>query len=162
VDAQNWQSNFKRIITFATVEEFWCLFNNLVAPEALPPRSNYYLFKEGIIPEWEDPMNSLGGKWTVPLGKDSDINTMWLFLLLAVIGGTLPFAEEICGVVISLRSGKNRMALWTKNADEKEKCLEIGRSLKSVLEITRKISYQVHKDALERSVHGGYSDRYNI
>ena len=38
------------------------------------PQSNYYLFKRGIKPAWEDAANTKGGKWSIqlPRGKFGD------------------------------------------------------------------------------------------
>lgn len=58
------------------------LYNNIVVPSLIAPNSNYYLFKEGIKPAWEDDANSKGGKWSVqlPRGKFSaEIDQYWLF-----------------------------------------------------------------------------------
>jgi len=58
------------------------LYNNIIAPSHLSPNSNYYLFKEGIKPAWEDEANSQGGKWSVqlPRGKyAAEIDTYWLY-----------------------------------------------------------------------------------
>ena len=80
--AQGWMEDIKRVITFDSVEEFWGLYNHIVAPSHLPQKANYYLFKEGIIPAWEDEANKNGGKWSIQLPKDknrSNIDKMWLF-----------------------------------------------------------------------------------
>jgi hypothetical protein len=58
------------------------LYNNIVVPSLIAPNSNYYLFKEGIKPAWEDSANAKGGKWSVqlPRGKFSaEIDQYWLF-----------------------------------------------------------------------------------
>ncbi|OQS07797.1 eukaryotic initiation factor 4E, partial [Thraustotheca clavata] len=60
---ETWEENLKKIYTFDTVEDFWCLFNNVLPPTKLSTGSNYHLFKEGIRPMWEDPINAKGGKW---------------------------------------------------------------------------------------------------
>lgn len=58
------------------------LYNNIIAPSLLSANSNYYLFKQGIKPAWEDDANEKGGKWSVqlPRGKYTDaIDNMWLY-----------------------------------------------------------------------------------
>ncbi|POM79562.1 Eukaryotic initiation factor 4E, partial [Phytophthora palmivora] len=60
---ESWEENLKNVYTFSTVEDFWCLYNNILAPTKLSIGSNYHLFKEGIRPMWEDPINAKGGKW---------------------------------------------------------------------------------------------------
>ena len=34
------------------------LYNNIVPPSHIAVNSNYYLFKKGIKPAWEDPANA--------------------------------------------------------------------------------------------------------
>ncbi|KAJ3548229.1 hypothetical protein NM688_g5324 [Phlebia brevispora] len=80
--AQGWMEDIKRVISFDSVEEFWGLYNNIVPPSQLPQKANYYLFKEGIIPAWEDEANKNGGKWSIQLPKDKNrgqIDKMWLY-----------------------------------------------------------------------------------
>lgn len=52
----------------------------------LPQKANYYLFKEGIIPAWEDEANKQGGKWSIQLPKDKNragVDKMWLYTVRA-------------------------------------------------------------------------------
>lgn len=55
----------------------------------LPQKANYYLFKEGIIPAWEDEANKQGGKWSIQLPKDKNrgnVDKMWLYTVCAFSG----------------------------------------------------------------------------
>lgn len=141
------------IVTFGTAEDFWRLFNNLREPEKLPLRSDYHLFKKGIMPAWEDPANAKGGKWVVELQRHErdSLNQAWLLTSLAMIGETFGpvSAEDICGCVVSLRPKKMRLSLWTKTAEKFDLQQQIGVHLKKVLDIPNcpKLSYQKHHDA---------------
>lgn len=67
---------------FDSIEEFWGLYNTIVPPSTLPLKSNYYLFKDGIIPAWEDPKNKNGGKWSIQVPREKtkgSIDRMWLY-----------------------------------------------------------------------------------
>jgi translation initiation factor 4E len=58
------------------------LYNNIIPPSQLPQKANYYLFKDGIIPAWEDEANKNGGKWSIQLPKDKNrphVDKMWLY-----------------------------------------------------------------------------------
>lgn len=77
-----WLDDMRRVITFDSVEEFWGLYNNIVPPSQLPGKANYYLFKDGIIPAWEDAQNKNGGKWAIQVPRDKTkgtIDQMWLY-----------------------------------------------------------------------------------
>eukprot|EP00960_Hanusia_phi_P030472 748646-Hanusia_phi.AAC.1 len=56
--------NMKRVSEFDTIEDFWGTINNIPPPSKLPVGCNYHLFREGIMPMWEDAHNAKGGKWT--------------------------------------------------------------------------------------------------
>ncbi|KAK0208305.1 translation initiation factor eIF 4e-like domain-containing protein [Desarmillaria ectypa] len=129
--AQGWMEDIKRVISFDSVEEFWGLYNNIVAPSSLPQKANYYLFKEGIIPAWEDEANKNGGKWSIQLPRDknrNNVDKMWLYTMLAAIGETFdPFLTEassngtppnslITGVIVSIRPQFYRISIWTRLA----------------------------------------------
>ncbi|KAF8203596.1 translation initiation factor eIF 4e-like domain-containing protein [Pholiota molesta] len=127
--AQGWMEDIKRVISFDSVEEFWGLYNNIIPPSQLPQKANYYLFKEGIIPAWEDEANKHGGKWSIQLPKDknrSNVDKMWLFTMLAAIGETFDpsptltdgsgSASLITGVIVSTRPQFYRLSIWTRLA----------------------------------------------
>lgn len=126
--AQGWMEDIKRVISFDSVEEFWGLYNNIVPPSQLPQKANYYLFKEGIIPAWEDEANKNGGKWSIQLPKDknrANVDKMWLYTMLAAIGETFdpsPADSEngsqslITGVIVSTRPQFYRLSIWTRLA----------------------------------------------
>ncbi|KAI0639757.1 eukaryotic translation initiation factor 4E class I [Trametes polyzona] len=152
--AQGWMEDIKRVITFDSVEEFWGLYNNIVPPSQLPQKANYYLFKEGIIPAWEDEANKNGGKWSIQLPRDKNravVDKMWLYTMLAAIGETFdPLLTSgeggeapqslITGVIVSTRPQFYRISIWTRSApgqsggeDDKlrERIEGIGRHFKT-------------------------------
>ncbi|KAG9101170.1 eukaryotic translation initiation factor 4E [Ceratobasidium sp. 370] len=131
--ALSWMDDIKRLIKFDSVEEFWGLYNNIVSPSKLPSKANYYLFKDDIMPAWEDASNKDGGKWSVQLPKEKNrprIDEMWLYTMLAAIGETfdpaLSKADKdstaptptslISGVIVSSRPQFYRISIWTRLA----------------------------------------------
>jgi len=150
--AQGWMEDIKRVISFDSVEEFWGLYNNIVPPSALPQKANYYLFKEGIIPAWEDEANKNGGKWSIQLPKDknrANVDKMWLYTMLAAIGETFdPTLDKngpqptslITGVIVSTRPQFYRLSIWTRLAPSpsdddglKDRIEAIGRQFKTTV-----------------------------
>jgi len=151
-----WMEDIRKVVEFSSVEEFWGTYNNIVAPSQLPIKANYYLFKDGIMPAWEDPENKNGGKWSVQVPKDKSrgvIDKMWLYTMLAAIGETyetpLPTKEEpnpvpkdsnlVTGVLMSCRGSFYRISIWTRQAPDTNlpesdplmaRILTIGRYLK--------------------------------
>eukprot|EP01130_Rhizamoeba_saxonica_P004549 TRINITY_DN1856_c0_g1_i1.p1 TRINITY_DN1856_c0_g1~~TRINITY_DN1856_c0_g1_i1.p1 ORF type:complete len:224 (+),score=37.79 TRINITY_DN1856_c0_g1_i1:94-672(+) len=142
----------QQIYTFSSVEDFWSLWNNIKGAHELQSGSNYHIFKEGIAPTWEDKSNALGGKWVhgrkSNQSERSNLNDVWLRGVLGCIGGGYSHAEELCGIVVSVRKRGDKIALWTKSCDNEEICLSIGREFKSSLETDKGLSFQAHQDAL--------------
>ncbi|CAL1695400.1 unnamed protein product [Somion occarium] len=111
VAAQGWMEDIKRVISFDSVEEFWGLYNNIVPPSQLPQKANYYLFKEGIIPAWEDEENKNGGKWSIQLPKET-----FDPVLTNAENPDSPPQSLITGVIVSIRPQFYRLSIWTRTA----------------------------------------------
>ena len=160
-----WGQTLRSVYTFNTVEDFWCLYNNILTPSRLIMGTDFHLFKEGIEPKWEDAKCAKGGKWTYFFPKSKEpgsLDDCWLNLLLAMIGEQFCEPSEICGAVVSVRQKQHRVALWTKTASDEVDQMAIGRHFKTVLGLAEneKIGYMVHDDAirLERRA----KDRYTV
>ena len=176
---ESWGANLHKIVDIKSVEEFWGLYNNIVPPSALPQSANYYLFKVGIQPAWEDPANGNGGKWSVQLPREKhrhQIDKLWLYTMLSAIGETLetPSPEErppksfedelVTGVILQARANYYRISVWTRRADEWDtevpeggevpETLAVGRRL---LEIGRHFKTEVLGYPLDAKVGGGFS-----
>ena len=62
------------------MEDFWATMNHINPPSGLNIGCDYSLFKAGIKPMWEDPMNKSGGRWIINIdtqdknmrGRNSD------------------------------------------------------------------------------------------
>jgi len=101
---------------------------------------------------WEDPANSEGGKWVLTMqkrdSKSGKCDEWWMFTVLALIGESMDVTgEEICGAVVSIRKGQDKIALWLKGCD-KDVCIKVGARWKKALEVSEKttLKYSSHKD----------------
>lgn len=102
------------LASFSTVEAFWTIYSHLKRPSSLPSVSDYHVFKKGVRPVWEDEENKKGGKWIVRLKKGVS-DRFWEDLLLAIVGDQFAEAgEEVCGAVLSVRSGEDVLSVWTR------------------------------------------------
>ena len=185
----------KEVVTFDSVEEFWGVYvcrlpfmlsarvltthqNNITPTSELALKSDYHLFKQGVRPEWEDPQNKNGGKWSYSFKEKRavPINDLWLFLMLAAIGETLENQGdgEVMGVVVNVRKGFYRLGVWTRTvgkiipgagdgdvaggkgrSPEKSKSvlMNIGKKLKEILKLPQEemVEFMDHKE----SAHSG-------
>eukprot|EP00753_Platysulcus_tardus_P000955 PLAT10798.2.p1 GENE.PLAT10798.2~~PLAT10798.2.p1 ORF type:complete len:229 (+),score=101.86 PLAT10798.2:360-1046(+) len=160
MDAKAWAEQLKQVYSFGTVEEFWGLFNNIMAPSHLSNGCNYHLFREGVRPEWEDPINAAGGKWTATLPKErgaeprTDVDRFWLNAAMAVVGETLcdDEGEEVTGVVVSIRTRVFRIAVWTRSGEDEARQLELGRRMREIITFPPevKLEYLLHADSISK------------
>jgi translation initiation factor 4E len=136
--AQDWAKNMKKMSTFETIEEFWGTMHNVPPPSKLPVGCNYHLFREGIMPLWEDGHNIKGGKWTYNEKRDKGMSTphidnLWLYSMMSLVGETYPDSKQICGAVCSLRQKQDRVAVWTKDANDEEAYNKVGEKFRVTL-----------------------------
>merc|ERR1712070_1291367 len=100
----------------------------------------------------------------IPKGKKDVLDEYWLQSVLTVIGENFDEGDEICGCVVSIRKQQDRLALWTKTADNRDACISIGKQIKLALGLSdsMKISYQVHNDSLKRNSSFNNQARYEV
>lgn len=111
---QDYEKSTIPLAYFASVEAFWTVYTHLKRPSTLPSVSDYHIFRKGIRPVWEDEENKRGGKWIVRL-KKGVADRYWEDLLLAIVGDQFAEAgEEVCGAVLSVRSGEDVLSVWTR------------------------------------------------
>ncbi|KAI8992014.1 translation initiation factor eIF 4e-like domain-containing protein [Mycotypha africana] len=154
--ATNWSQNLKEIVDVNTVEDFWGVHNNIVKVNHLEISSNYHIFKKGVRPEWEDPVNASGGKFSIQFPRNRTgeaINDYWLNLILAMLGEQFQYEDEICGAVVSVRKVFYRVALWIKSSERNEKIETIGRQLKEFLNLNSNLTVEFtpHSDSSNKS-----------
>eukprot|EP00274_Cyanoptyche_gloeocystis_P006152 CAMPEP_0196666806 /NCGR_PEP_ID=MMETSP1086-20130531/64725_1 /TAXON_ID=77921 /ORGANISM="Cyanoptyche gloeocystis , Strain SAG4.97" /LENGTH=260 /DNA_ID=CAMNT_0042004051 /DNA_START=110 /DNA_END=892 /DNA_ORIENTATION=- len=166
VSPSNWESNLKKIASFDTVEDFWCIYNNIQQASRLAPGSNYHMFKDDVEPKWEDPWNENGGKWIyhIPPKQRYLLDHVWLEVLLALIGEQFDDFDDVCGVVVSLRRGADRLALWTRSAHNEELQRHIGWQLKRIVgaDDRQTIGYLLHTDSMRKHPTSRSENTYEV
>lgn len=121
-------------------------------PSQLQTANTYNLFKFGIEPKWEDPQNQMGGEWrvTVPSTRKAQLDEYWVNTVLTVIGEGFGPAEsdDIAGIVVNIKRGVDRIAIWTKTSLDKPLQESIGRRWRETASILPKMEYMAFKDAM--------------
>ncbi|XP_036740694.2 eukaryotic translation initiation factor 4E type 1B [Manis pentadactyla] len=152
-----WQDNLHLVTKFDTVEDFWAMYGHIQLASKLSSGCDYALFKDGIQPMWEDSRNKRGGRWLVSLAKQqrhSELDRLWLETLLCLIGESFEeHSREVCGAVINIRAKGDKIAIWTRAAENQKGVLHIGRVYKERLGLSTKtvIGYQAHADTATKS-----------
>jgi translation initiation factor 4E len=110
----DYEKSTTALASLSSAESFWSIYSHLKRPSLLPTVSDYHIFKKGIRPVWEDEANKRGGKWIIRL-KKGVADRYWEDLLLAMVGDQFAEAgDEVCGAVLSVRSGEDVMSIWTR------------------------------------------------
>ncbi|KAI0015322.1 translation initiation factor eIF4e [Xylariomycetidae sp. FL0641] len=135
-----------------TAEEFWLAYSHLKRPSSLPTVSDYHLFKKGIRPIWEDDENKNGGKWILRL-KKGIADRYWEDLLMACVGDQFgDEADELCGIVLSMRNGEDVLSIWTRSTGQK--VLKIRETMRRVLGCPpeTRIEFKSHDTSMQQRV----------
>ncbi|KAK3988608.1 translation initiation factor eIF 4e-like domain-containing protein [Cladorrhinum sp. PSN332] len=136
------------IASVETVEQFFAVYQHLKRPSDLPLVSDYHLFKKGVRPIWEDDENKAGGKWVVRLRKGVS-DRYWEDLLLAIIGDQFGEAgEQVCGAVLSVRSGEDILSIWTRASGQP--VLKVRESMRRILHFPpdTKVEWKSHDSSI--------------
>ncbi|KAF2153484.1 IF4E-domain-containing protein [Myriangium duriaei CBS 260.36] len=144
----DYEKSMKALCKMHTAQHFWQVYVHMKRPSSLPTVSDYHFFKDGIRPVWEDEENKKGGKWIMRL-KKGVADRYWEDLLLAMIGDQFAEAgEEVCGAVVSVRSGEDVFSIWTKNDGGRN--VKIRETIKRVLALPpdTHITWKSHDDSI--------------
>ena len=146
---EEFEDNLRKIADFDSAEEFWGIYQHMKRPSTLPRGCEFFLFKAGIRPLWEDEANFGGGRLFLSMKKDVITNKVWEDLQIAMIigGGVLEF---LCGSVINIRTSEVFISVWIKECSG-EKREEIKEWLKKNLDLpnTNCIRWKKHPTTAE-------------
>lgn len=67
-----------------------------------------------------------------------------------MIGENFTYNDDISGVVVSIRKAQNRIALWTKVSNDKDKCMKLGNEMKTFLGVSDTLTFQSHSDSAKK------------
>ena len=74
--------------------------------------------------------------------------------VVAAYHATLPYLVfcPVCGTVINIRPKGDKLAIWTRNAEDQENNLVVGRGLREKLGLPKQmqLGFQVHKDTITK------------
>jgi hypothetical protein len=134
---EDWKNSMREVCEFATVEDFWRHWSFIPRPSEVLYDGKQHkevdgrtidafsVFKKGIRPEWEDPMNRTGAEFTVRKTMQPDaLDVYWENLVLGLIGETIDADDDICGCRVVDKSKKGthrtmfRLELWVKSGNQ--------------------------------------------
>lgn len=156
----NWNSTLKKAYDCSTLEELFGVLNNIRLPSLLPPKSDLYLFRQGVHPSWEDPANADGGRWGVEATKQ-EVDKFWLETVVSAVSEQF-FAKadesnEIMGIALSCKPKKLKIQLWIRGSEERS-TKAIGKFWKEqVLQLPQQqiVEFLSFASALNKNYEGG-------
>ena len=143
LDKKEYENQVKKIAEFDTIEDFWCIFQHLRKPDSCKPGIEFQMFKNPIMPMWEDENNKNGGKISIKLRKDYT-TIIWEEMIFALIGGVLPeeVKDELNGIVVSSRKEFNVLQIWFRNYSVKI-IGEIEQCIRDLLQIPNEVELEI-------------------
>ena len=146
--SKKWEQNLEKIATVDTIEDFWQVHNYIEPASKLNQGCDYMVFKKGIQPDWEDFQNMAGGRWIANIDKNSDaVDNYWLEIIFILIGEHAgEHAHTVNGAVIMIRAKTHKLAMWLKDANNMNAVMQIGRLVKSRLNLRDKIYFTIHRE----------------
>merc|ERR1711920_184655 len=142
---KNWDEKLRKIATFSTIEHFWSVHLHTDKPSQINNGNDLYVFKEGIQPQWEDPMNENGGRWLMNIPTGDVVDKYWeelLILLMSSYWDTDEEAKQICGAVFQSRSRGHKLAVWLTDCNDQPTIMRIGQRIKERLEFPEIMYFQ--------------------
>jgi hypothetical protein len=107
------------------------------------------LFKTGIEPAWEDPVNAKGGEFSINITcAKEDIKPVWDNLVLETISNDFPSSEKVCGLRLLDKQTNFRVEVWVShNSNNGYSIIPIQQDrLKQIFEDSGcKIGFKDHK-----------------
>ncbi|KMS94539.1 hypothetical protein BVRB_020400, partial [Beta vulgaris subsp. vulgaris] len=144
-----YQAQLTHLATFSTVESFWRHWSWTIRPSEIGFNCDLHLFRDRIRPIWEDDNNVNGGKWEIHLRKGI-ASRCFEDVILAVLGDQFRVGDEICGVVVSIKSHEDMLSIWNRSAHDQDVISSIRDTLKQILNIpsNQALQYHVHSEKM--------------
>jgi len=178
-----WEAQAQRVVDVGTVEDFWQVYHHLEPACNLREGQDYLLFKKGIRPNWEDPLNKQGGRLIVNMSstrvreegglysreevssRKDRLETMWVELLLLLIGEQAGAeAALINGAAVNMKKKADRLAVWLNQSNNMEAVISVGKLVKERLQLepgTKQVYFTAHDhgclDNTKKRNHSSYN-----
>eukprot|EP00092_Neocalanus_flemingeri_P010589 GFUD01011407.1.p1 GENE.GFUD01011407.1~~GFUD01011407.1.p1 ORF type:complete len:291 (-),score=92.06 GFUD01011407.1:60-932(-) len=151
----SWKQNQVKISTVSTIEQFWLVTSQLKSPSDIPIGHTFSVFRDGVVPDWEDIANIEGGRWMVSCPKverEDRLDSMWLEMLFMMVGEhSKEFAGLVNGAEACVRKQGDRLEVWVKDVGMMRGVVGVGRMVKSKLglDTSKRIKFSTHKEDKE-------------
>ena len=155
VNENNPDDGLIKLSSICDVERFWTVMDSVKRASSLAFGANYHFFKIGVKPEWEDPANSQGGRWSIRImAEDAQtIDSTWERVLMSLIGEYIfeplveqfeEIADAISGAVMARRRLNTRIELWTTKCFHGEILQHAEDRIREIVGLDVKLDFHPH------------------
>lgn len=179
MDARNYSSEaYEKLVDFSSVEAFWHVMDVLPKPsDVFSSRTSsssqrivkskvngksleaFGLFKTGVKPEWEDPLNLKGGHWECREDVPLDVlDRLWYELVLALVGEVMEEGRDLVGARVVDKSKSKRteyrLEIWisTTCQEVRNEILTNVQRILSPYAIGLEFTWKNHGDSLDTAL----------
>ena len=137
---ETWAGKLSAVAECFDVQRFWSVMLSTPRPSDIVQKRQMglYLFRKGIVPQWEDPQNRHGGKWSVTVAEGpcdsrgrAPIDTLWEHTAMGCVGEQL--GSNVCGCVVRTRARKSRIDIWVTDDHDDAQLRWTGLSWQQLL-----------------------------
>jgi len=150
-DDSNFLSSYSNKGQMASVHDFLTCWSTFKAPTS--KYADFYIFKNGLTPTWEDPGNKDGGRLVIPVTdhfSHSATLHIWMQLVLMVFSENWHSSFTICGVGMSFREWGDFITLWNTDTSTKSKLKVLKTEIRPLVKGVH-VGYVPHKEKLEKA-----------
>ena len=126
----DWKDNLKKLVTVRPKKDLWEMHNYLELCSNLEVGCAYFVFKQGVLPDWSTEENAHGGRWVSWESDRKKLNDKW-HKLLAMF--TTEPSRLINGIVVTKKKWKSTLAVWVKDADDIKELDKIKLEFEEIL-----------------------------
>lgn len=116
--------SYTNILTIDNIPDFFGVFNNIQLLGGINAK-DFFLFRDGISPLWEDPENRNGGIGSIQVVLQKSLK-LWLDIGSRVVGENLmDDMDDINGISITSRKEQSVIRIWNKNSKKEKQLADI-------------------------------------
>lgn len=155
-------NSYIKVSEIKTIADFWQTINNLPTAYDLYYNSifmdgkrvvAYSLFKDDILPEWEDPVNTKGCEWGCRDNISEKVfSSMWSSLILAAVNDEL---DDVVGIRCINKTNKIRslfkIEVWMSCSDY-EDALKVKENMKIMIKTCETFTLMYHEDKKTQAI----------
>lgn len=107
-----YKERLRHLGAFESVEGFLAFQRSLRPVRVFNGKVDFYYFRYGVLPLYDDPANAKGGHWYFKVKLEADYDRLWSRLLVAAVGGAFDGCEDFRGLAICVKEHFCTVSFW--------------------------------------------------